>query len=501
MNHLQPAAIMRILNGLRWLPVFMLAVLLLMTEIPAQAQNTGWTYPQTIPSYDLNMAPPIMVADQNGNVHAFSSQFIEPVQGKIVKVIVYNKWSPMTGWSPPVDILLSPIYEARVTDAFLDDEGYINLVFFGGNGTDADIYFSKAPLGEAANARSWTKPFIIGDEAADPEGAVFAHTDQGRLVVVFYGRQYGNGLYAVTSDDRGGSWSFQTPIYIANPKAPNIFYLHALKGGSGWLHIIWNVFDINGQGRAIYYARSLDGESWDQPISIIETAEGLGAQTPAVVEHEGILYTIYNLPPKIVMQQSEDNGTTWQDPVVLFSRHVGVNGALAPVVDSNNVIHLFFGQRISGSPDIHGMWHSIWENPRWTEPEALIKGPQIADQVGYTSFDPNTTRAVISQGNVILVTWRTDPGLKANGVWYSYIKLDTPGYPVTPANTELSAVPVSTGQSSSPDPTPDELTPAETDNPSRQSSMPAGMIIGYAGLISAVFVVVYYLWKKKRAEG
>lgn len=500
MNRLPLTATMRRISCLKWLAAFTLAALLFMTEIPALAQNTGWTYPQTMPSFDLNMAPPRMVADPNGYVHAFSSQFIEPVQGKSVQVIVYNKWSPDTGWTPPVDILLSPIYEARVTDAFLDDEGYINLVFFGGNGTDADIYFSKAPLGEAADARSWTKPFVIGDEAADPEGAVFAQTDQGKLVVVFYGRQYGNGLYAVTSNDRGGSWSFQTPIFIANEKAPNIFYLNALKGDSGWLHLIWNVFDINGQGRAIYYTRSSDGESWDQPVSIIETAEGLGAQTPALVEHEGFLYTIYNLPPKIVMQRSDDNGITWQDPVVLFSRHIGVNGALAPVVDGNNVLHLFFGQRISGSPDIHGMWHSIWENPRWTEPEALIKGPQIDDEVGYTSFDPNTTRAVVSQGDVILVTWRTDPGLKANGVWYSYIKQDGPGSPVTPADTEVSAVPVPTGELSNPDPIPGEATPAEPDNPSRQSSMPTGTILSLAGLISAVFIVLFYVRKNKSAE-
>jgi hypothetical protein len=74
--------------------------------------------------------------------------------------------------------------------------------------------------------------------------------------------------------------------------------------------------------------------------------------------------------------------------------------------------------------------------PGWTavglEPEAVVKGPSASDPIGDKSFDPFAASAVISQGNVILVTWRTDPGLNANGVWYSYKVLDIPASPVTP---------------------------------------------------------------------
>jgi hypothetical protein len=37
---------------------------------------------------------------------------------------------------------------------------------------------------------------------------------------------------------------------------------------------------------------------------------------------------------------------------------------------------------------------------------------------------------VVSQGNTILVTWRTDLLSKGNGVWYSYKQVDTPELPV-----------------------------------------------------------------------
>jgi hypothetical protein len=76
------------------------------------------------------------------------------------------------------------------------------------------------------------------------------------------------------------------------------------------------------------------------------------------------------------------------------------------------------------------MWHSRFINNRWIEPESLIKGPRVVDRSGDKGFDPNFARAVVSQGNVILVTWRTDPGAGANGIWYSYKKIAAPELPI-----------------------------------------------------------------------
>jgi hypothetical protein len=155
------------------------------------------------------------------------------------------------------------------------------------------------------------------------------------------------------------------------------------------------------------------------------------SQTPAIIEYKDSLIALFNLPPKIMMRRSTDGGKTWDGPAVLFPRHVGVNGSISPVIDGNDELHLFFGQRISGNPDIHGMWHSILKGNRWTEPNAVVKGPRVWDLEGLTSFDPYEARAVVSQGNVILVTWITDLGArKPNGVFYSYSVLDAPESPV-----------------------------------------------------------------------
>jgi hypothetical protein len=373
----------------------------------------------------MEMSPPILVADQNRTVHAFSSQWINLNDGSSVKAIVYNQWSIDYGWTEPVDILLSPIKEARITDAHLDQKGMMHVNFFGGDGTTANIYYSRAPVDSVDNAQAWSAPVIVGDNASDPENAVFIEDSRGYFYIIYSGRDAGNGLYVVNSQDDGDTWSDPTPIFLTSTDAPSIYQIHAVTGANGWIHVVWNVYSLAGQGRGIYYAQSADGDKWSEPLLLANAQDGLGTQTPNIIEYNGALFAVFNMPPKITMRRSMNNGVTWDDPVILFPRHVGVNGNLALVVDSADKLHLFFGQRITGNPDIHGLWHSIWINDtsRWTEPEAIVKGPQINDPISDKSFDPYDATAVLSRGNVLLVTWRTDPGNKGNGVWYSYKKL------------------------------------------------------------------------------
>lgn len=379
-----------------------------------------------------------MIADKNRTVHAFSSQWIGQQDGQTTRAIVYNQWSLAKGWTNPVDILLSPINEARLTDAILGRDGKLRVLFFGGNNKSADIYYSEAPVARAGEAPAWSMPVIIGSDAGDPEGAVMTEDNQGILHVLFNGRAEGTGLYAISSTDGGGTWSDPTSVFFADSDTPNIAQLHMITGKSGELHAIWNVYDFSGQGRGVYYAGSKDGSTWSEPVLLAAAKEGLGTQTPTLFEYQDTLFALFNLTPKIIMRQSRDSGLTWSDPSILFARHVGVNGPLALVEDGNEALHLFFGQRIpgTGGPDIHGLWHSMWINGRWIEPEAVIKGPRSVDKVGTNGFDPYNAHAVVIQGNLILVAWMTDPGdIKLNGVWYSYQILDAPELPAIPLPT------------------------------------------------------------------
>lgn len=394
--------------------------------------ETLWSPPQTIPLYHHDTWPPVLIADQNRTVHALSSQWLTLEGSLPVLAVFYNQWTLERGWTIPVDIIILPGMEARLTDAHLDKNGILHVVFWGGDSTGADIYYSNAPVSMAGMASAWSLPIVIGRSASDPENAVFTEDSQGNLFIVYASQAIGNGLYVVKSENGGESWSAASPIYSARSAAPIISQIQTVEGKDGTLHLIWNVYNLLSQGRGIYYSQSMDGSQWSEPILLADAQDGLGTQTPRLTEHNEMLIAFYNVSIKIVMRISNDGGQTWGDPSFVFPRHVGVNGSLSLVTDSNNVLHLFFGQRIPGPPDLHGMWHSTFVNNRWTEPEGIVKGPKVLDLVGYSGFDPNAARAVVSQGNVLLVTWRTDPGSVGNGVWFSYKKLDASELPVTP---------------------------------------------------------------------
>jgi hypothetical protein len=396
------------------------------------AQGSSWSTPQVMPGFDPDSWPPILIADQYGTVHAFSYQWIGDQSLDRFRAIVYNQWTLARGWTNPIDIILSPSKEARLTDVYLDGEGTFHVVFWGGDGTSADIYYSRADAWNANEVQSWSHPVLVAENAGDPEGAILAEDDLGDLLIVYHGKIYGNGVYVVKSEDRGVTWSRPAQIFQTIPTAPLVWYINVIRSTSGQLHAVWNVYNVSGQGRGIYYARSEDGIAWSDSLPLAVAQDGLGTMTPTIIEYKDSLFVVYNMPPKISMRRSMDDGLTWSDLVMLFPRHIGVNGSLSAVIDSADTLHLFFGQRISGSPDIHGMWHSTWVENRWVEPEAVMKGPQIVDRVGDKSFDPYDARAVVSQENVILVTWRTDPGLKGNGVWYSHRALDIPQLPASP---------------------------------------------------------------------
>ena len=406
---------------------FFIVLLVGVFSHPVFAQyNSNWAPQQRIPGYDNLTWPPILISDQNRMVHAFSHQWLNKSESNDVRAIVYNRWIHGQGWSRPVDILFSPLKnDARLLDARLDEKGIVHIIFWGGDNTGANIYYSHAPIIDAGNAIVWSSPILVAENAQDPENGALYTEDQNTLVILFAGRSQGNGLYSISSLDGGASWSKPMPLYNTHTINLLINNLKIFTGASGWTHAIWNEITPEGQGRGIYYSKKqINDSKWSRPVNLASAEAGYGTNTPAIIEYHDFVLAFYNLGG-IIWQRSNDGEQDWTPPIQLFTRHVGVNGSLSLAVDSNDDLHLLFGQRIAGSPDIHGIWHSILLNTNnWSEPEAVVSGPVVVDQTGDKAFDPYEARAVVSQGNVLLVTWRSDPGLKGNGVWYSEKILD-----------------------------------------------------------------------------
>ena len=381
-----------------------------------------------------------MIADNNKTVHAFTSQWVgdEPRQN----AIVYRQWSAAGGWTTPVDILLPPSGETKVYGAFLDQAGIVHLLFQAGDAKGSSIYYSSAPVVDAGRATSWSTPEVVGEDALVPGSGSITGDANGNLVVIYNGNFGGNGVYSAHSSNGGQSWSEAELVFLTYETDLIPFSLQLTQGQDGRTQAVWNLVDSEGVDKSVYYTQmTFNDNQWSTPVLLeerVERADFFGPSFPAVVDNGKEIVVMYNSGnpdndgevaagrPVQRVRKSNDGGKTWSETISPFPRHVGRSGSHAMVLDSSGVAHTLFIQRIEPRTGekyapIAGLWHSALLNGSWTEPELIDLG----------NLSGHDVRAVVSQGNNLLVVFREDPGAALDGVWYVSALLDTSELPVS----------------------------------------------------------------------
>lgn len=408
-----------------------------MTYLPLQAQELiQWSPQARIPEYeDLTEVPPFLVVDQNLTVHTFNSQPLDLTEDDSPRAVFYRQWSPEQGWSDPIDIILNPEGDSlNLLAVYLDSQDVVHMII---QMNLIELYYTRANLAVAGRANAWSTPLLLDDQSVTmtlgiPFVAAISGDEGGNLVVIYSGVRDGNGIYAMQSADGGISWSNALPIHLTGddeilPVAPKLY-----MGDSNLMHAVWSSFNNDGSGGPGYYAQlDMRNGRWDKLVDL----DVPGIRTPNVIEYEGdIIVTYYHHNEnKNWWRKSSDGGQTWSDPILISSLHRGTNGFTSLVIDSENKLHLFFAQRIDDNN--HGVWQTLWTGNSWTEIVPVVRGPQVSDQVGGQGFDPHSARAVVVNGNHLLVTWVTDGFAGLNGAWYAYAVLDSPEFPRVPLPT------------------------------------------------------------------
>ena len=398
-----------------------------MGDLPLMAQSPNqWTPDERVPGYFNDTPTPYLVVDDNRTVHAFVSQWVGEENEKMA--VVYRQWSLKGGWTTPVDILLAPDGDARVLGAFLDKAGIMHIAFVGSAGRAAQVYYSKAPVASAGQAPAWSAPKLVGEGPSNPPSGALTGDGKGNLVLIYSGNTSGNGVYELHSFDAGDSWSKPDPIFLTYDPESVPFSVRATMGQKEQVHAVWNVVTDQGVDMSVRYARlDLADQLWSDAI-LLEEGVGkpgfFGPSFPAVVDTGENVIVMYNSGnpdeggpvragrPVQRVTMSSDGGRTWSRPVTPFPRQLGRSGEHSLVVDGNKVAHVLFMQRVETSSDgenrvIDGPWHSELSGDQWSEPDRFP-----------ARWSPHDLRAAIVQGNVLLVTWRQDPGEGQSGVWY-----------------------------------------------------------------------------------
>jgi len=419
----------------------LLLVGLIFNTLPVNAQvSPSWAYPAKVPGLTDSGLDPIILTDSEGTIHIFNSQ---PANEYLS--IFYTRWNYQKGWSALVDIITSPRGDARIQDCYLDEKGWIHLIFWGGDELGADMYYTKAPVISADKSTDWSDLVLIGDSAIIPPTGALAMDRDENLIALYGSNLRGNGLYAVKSLDDGKNWSSPEPIFFTYQSTLWPTALEQLTDEDGQIFATWVVADESGNGQEIYFSKlTPDDQSWTKPIILAE-AIGFESDTPTIIKHLDDLIIIYhnNDPTTRWMRRSSDNGDTWSQPTRLFD-HVGSNGAASLVIDNGDNLHLFFGNRV-GVPAVHGAWYSQWREDQWSNPEAIISGYQVfGGPNGEEGFDPSFLQATVSRGNLLFIIWRHDPRAGPTNIWYTYQTTNAPQIPVTPLPAIIMQTPTAT---------------------------------------------------------
>lgn len=386
-----------------------------------------WAYQKRIPWHHDSSQPPVLVADRNDTVHAFNMQVLSEIDTQ--KAIFHRTWTLEDGWSEPTDVILGPAryHDPKILGAFLDQNDIVHVAYFIGNELSADLYYTRAPISLAGDARAWLPGQRLMAEVAGP----FAFGEvigDGRdfVMIVFESKRDGVGAYEVHSNDGGKTWSEIVPFHLvySDELWPAAFDMDV--DPQGLVHISFSVWNNRGRGAEILYTNYEPTTNvWLPPVTIaVQDPTDYEADWPSIKSYDGELILVYQdgNPATRWMRRSQDNGVTWSLPERPWP-HVGEYRDAIMIEDSDNVLHLLTGNRTADC--CHGMWHAVWQGDKWSDLVPVVMGPKSVH------FDPSGPEAVIVQGNTLLVTWWTDTGHKyRNGAWYSYTQLDSPKLPL-----------------------------------------------------------------------
>ena len=432
------------LNGGSLILLVIFVTVIGLVSFPVQAQPAGqWAADHRIPGYLDDTFTPLLLADQNRTVHAFASQWIDDGSRRLA--IVYRRWSLAGGWTRPVDVILASSGNATLLGGFLDASGTIHILFGEGETRSLNIYYSFAQADVADLVDAWSAPMIIGPGLSGVNSAALSGDEWGNLVVIYSGNMDGSGVYAVQSADTGRTWSDPLQIFAPNDSEFTPYSLRLTAAREKQIQAAWNVVSPLGVDEELYFSNyDIASGKWTKPVELdkrVDVPDYFGPSFPAIVDTSDEIVIMYNggnpfsgrsvdygRPVQRVVV-SEDAGQTWSKSVSPFPFHVGRSGEHSLTLDGADRPHAMFVQRIEFEVNgryaiIGGIWHSVFENGSWTNPDRFV-----------TTYSPHDVRAIVVQGNVLLVVWREDPGEGMHGVWYSYFVLDIPEAPVMPPAT------------------------------------------------------------------
>jgi len=474
-------------------------------------QSGPWNTPINLSNTTTKSAFPDIAVDGAGHIHVVWSEYFSDHTGW-GDAIFYTMWDG-TSWSTPNDILISPSGRPSHLPAIaVDQRGLIHIIW-----TDTvSVFYSHAWAQDAPwQAGSWSSPRVLGSGgtywpqiAVDDHGglhAVWAENPAEELELA--GEDCVSGcpeIHYARSTDGGQTW---LPVINVSTSREYSTSPHLAIGRKGDVHIAWAESTHSEQPLFTMYARSPNGEAWDDPVEIVA-----GDQEPSrpslAVDSQGRVHAMWPCGNKLCYRWSDEQGN-WSQ-VVSFIIGMGwiLRGypPVALVLDSGDQLYA-----------------ALSFQPSEDRPADLFLGQWAADtwspifQVTDIATLPLRGHIVLSEGNKIHLVWMKEVASESGEdspanmeVFYTRYETDSPGLPVsplppmpTPTAMTPTAQPVSTTQvttSATPRATPSPATTIAADSTPSTLAPVSGLTtgIGAAILVLGISVGVLLVRSKTR---
>lgn len=260
---------------------------------------------------------------------------------------------------------------------------------------------------EAQEQREWSSPFRLSTVDRKSSEA-YLTSDQFGYVHVFWTEELEDQRSLLQyARYNGETWSTPVDIRVTEPFVP-IGNVSPIVDGNGTLHIAWT----EGKTGPAYYAsapahNATSVQQWQKPHMIKVPADSIKLR----VDAQGVLHALYikflGDDPGIYYIHSEDQGTSWSNPVWLDPDILPGYGprALNFEIDDSGGLHaLWYYVPIE---DTGGDWvryvHSLDGGNTWSQPFTIDKLDEAAIENEYSLSAAGPVMAV--QGQSVHVIW------------------------------------------------------------------------------------------------
>lgn len=377
------------------------------SAIMAQSEDEIWQPPVNI-SQSGTADQPFYVVDAGGVTYLF---WQDTIGGFAYTTNAEGDWRTPQPVSLPFSTPFftpptSEFFEAQYVPVLVaDDNGAVHAFW---SDQANRLYYSRAQTTSLPDVAAWTNPLQLAQSAVGLSVNIDAN---GVIHLAYFRTEESNdappGVYVRRSVNEGGDWSSPVNLYASSylrTLSAGQAHLRVETGAPDQVYVVWDDPFLEG----VFLAQSTDGgETWLEPVVIdqrqpedAETATG-PSQIEVLASNENVHLVWRAQHDQGNCQQfhqwSGDGGVTWQDATAIFEDGAGCLASNRLFAGAEDDL-IFLLTRIRNE-----FYLRAWDEGRWSVQEQQVSLPGFVHPQVFRSVTLNCLQYSVTEDNQLFV--------------------------------------------------------------------------------------------------